>query len=112
MRLKSHIYLALHGIGVDLAHEESLIFALDVGYNELPELVAVVAHRDAGVVRDDVRVDRLDRLRVGLDPADAVAAQVGHVTREHRFRPKRHRQIRHRLLELGQVAPLRSNSTS
>ncbi len=62
--------LRTHRVRVDLAHVRALVrllHALDV---QVPDLVVVPAHRHAGVVRDDLVVDRLDGLVVRPDPRD------------------------------------------
>ena len=62
------MYLALHGVRVDLAHVGPLILALHVADVEGPGVDVVVGDGEASVVRDDVLVDGQDRLGVRLDP--------------------------------------------
>lgn len=62
-------YLALHGIGIDLAHVEALVLPLGAFDAQAPGRVIAVRDGDPGIVSDHVVVDRLDRLCVGLHPA-------------------------------------------
>lgn len=71
-------YLTLHRIGVQLTHVAApvvLRHRLDV---QVPRVQVRMRDGDARVVRDDVLVDRLDRLCVRLHPADlrAIPASV------------------------------------
>lgn len=61
-------YLALHGIGVDLTHVGTPVLGLRVLDVQRPRTEVVVGDGEPGVVRDDVLVNRQNRLGVRLDP--------------------------------------------
>ena len=60
-----------------------------------------VPDRDASVVRDDVRVNGLNGFRIGFDPADFVAAEMGDVTRQDGLAAQRHRLVGQWTFKLG-----------
>lgn len=68
----SDLYLALHGIRVQLAHVAASVVLGHRLHVQIPRVCVRVRHADARIVRDDVLVNRLDRLGVRLDPADLV----------------------------------------
>lgn len=51
-------YLALHGIRVDLAHINPTVFPSCTANVQRPRVVVAVGHRQTGVVRDHVLVNR------------------------------------------------------
>ena len=104
------VYLAFHGVGVDLAHVGSFVFTLDVGDDQLPRLGTVMPYRNPRIVRDDMSVDRLDGFRIGFDPSDFIAAQVSDVAREYCFVTRGHRHVRQRPVEFRNVAALWTQS--
>ena len=56
-----------HGVRVDLAHVVSLVLLLHVAHHQVPRVVLVVRHLEAGDPRDHVVVDRKDHLPVQVD---------------------------------------------
>lgn len=62
------MYLALHGVCVDLAHVLATVLLLYTAHVQVPGAVVRVRHRHPGVVRDHVVVDGLYRLGVRLHP--------------------------------------------
>lgn len=62
------MYLALHGVCVDLAHVLATVLLLHTAHVKVPGAVVRVRHRHPGVVRDHVVVDGLYRLGVRLHP--------------------------------------------
>ena len=68
--LTHHLEVALpvhHGVRVDLAHVVSLVLLLHVAHHQVPRVVLVVRHLEAGDPRDHVVVDRQDHLPVQVD---------------------------------------------
>lgn len=63
-------YLALHWVGVDLAHVAASVLLLHAPDVQVPGAEVVVRNGHAGVVCDDVVVNGLDGLGVRLHPAD------------------------------------------
>lgn len=56
--VKGSAYLALHGVRVDLAHINPAIFPARTANVQRPRVVVAVGHRQTGVVRDHVLVNR------------------------------------------------------
>lgn len=56
--MRNTAYLALHGIRVDLAHINPAIFPACTANIQRPRVVVAVGHRQTGVVRDHVLVNR------------------------------------------------------
>lgn len=60
--------LALHRIGVYLAHVPALIALPDISYPQLPGLLLRVQNSDALVFGDNMVLDRQDCLRIHPEP--------------------------------------------
>lgn len=63
-------HLTLHRVRVQLAHVAAAVLLLHRLDVQIPRELVRVGNTDSGIVGDDVLVNRLDRLRVGLHPAD------------------------------------------
>lgn len=63
------MYLAPHGVRINLAHVRSRIILLHVGNVQHPCVVAIMRNGKTRVLRHHVRVDCEDRFRIGLNPS-------------------------------------------
>lgn len=74
IRPPNHNYLALHRIGVQLAHVAASVVLRHRFHVQIPRVLVGMRHGHPRIVRDNVLVYGLDRFCVRLHPADLRAS--------------------------------------
>ena len=97
-------YHALHRVGIDLAHVGTSVYFLDIVDMEVPYFASFVRHRDPGIVRDHMIVNRLNCLIVRSNPCHLAEEKFFRGINEFSF-PLTLGIVPRELEEFGEIRP-------